>query len=836
MILGLDGKYYFDNQNKFEFTYISFNEIKKQFSIASIFNKEKILKNINGEDFIFFMEKGLFCVAKKNNELHKTQLSFNPVKVIFYLKEKENPIDIFSFEQFERVIENLKISFPWSNDLFLTDENIKKCIYDLETKRIKIYDIEIFDLDINEPINYKDRKFKDLSKYISYYIKNNIKFDDYEEKKFINKDNYYLDPNSKYNCFNEKEKINLLNQLYYQIEQGEKEFFFTGPYSIGKTFSLLEYKINSIYNKLNKIAYFNLEALCNMDNYFEIIAYESRHLFENKDEWKNLFLTIKNLNVNGYFNIIIKLIELIIKIKSYNKDTKYIFIFDQIKFKNIEEDDYEFKKINEIRNIVKNNNNCYLIGCCSINYHGVKKMLFEKWFHSNDINNDSDNINIHYIKTLQSLKMTENKYLNTLGNLPRYRQFKDNIDSKYINIICKQIKRKFFKFYNNNKYLISYNLKKIEINKCLNDNEKFEKLLDNIPIKYFTIDKKKNMIDYSYPLINVVIQEILYTINLDNYYALNQSEKGWYFERKVIDEIKTTHILNDFYIDNYYQIKSIFFKEEINDINFDVKENSFFYFKYCNVRRYDCALYLGDLKILLLIQIGLYKDKDQIKSYNDNSFKKDIKSIQKFLKLNGIKVEKYSLLFIFNIDEYKFTDFEGIEKKGFQYNIYDLKKGLFVKKAKTYYQIKCEYNETDEDIENENDKIKFGKYNGNFEFSCKNDLFLYYIYKGMNLEDFFEQILPEVGSDYRTTFNLGKKSFYFRKVYYYDKKYTCDVNDFNNQEIFFITLHNYLIYFGNGEIKNPSMKIQFNSYDAFLRVLKENVEVEYLLGLVFIKA
>ena len=85
MILGLDGKYYFDNQNKFEFTYISFNEIKKQFSIASIFNKEKILKNINGEDFIFFMEKGLFCVAKKNNELHKTQLSFNPVKVIFYL-------------------------------------------------------------------------------------------------------------------------------------------------------------------------------------------------------------------------------------------------------------------------------------------------------------------------------------------------------------------------------------------------------------------------------------------------------------------------------------------------------------------------------------------------------------------------------------------------------------------------------------------------------------------------------------------------------------------------------------------------------------------------------
>ena len=64
MILGLDGKFYFDVQNKYEFTYDIFTEIKEKFTILSIFNKEKI----KGEEFIFFMDKGYFCVAKTKNE------------------------------------------------------------------------------------------------------------------------------------------------------------------------------------------------------------------------------------------------------------------------------------------------------------------------------------------------------------------------------------------------------------------------------------------------------------------------------------------------------------------------------------------------------------------------------------------------------------------------------------------------------------------------------------------------------------------------------------------------------------------------------------------------
>ena len=70
----------------------------------------------------------------------------------------------------------------------------------------------------------------------------------------------------------------------------------------------------------------------------------------------------------------------------------------------------------------------------------------------------------------------------------------------------------------------------------------------------------------------------------------------------------------NYYIDNVFEIKSIFNKEKI-DYNFNINENSLFIFKYNNVKRYDCAIFLGNENYLLLIKLSINITKKQLKQY-----------------------------------------------------------------------------------------------------------------------------------------------------------------------------------------------------------------------------
>ncbi len=827
MELREDGKYYLDGET--EFTYDLFCEITDQFNIKFFYNKEKIYKNINGKTFNFYMEKGLFCISKKDED-NPTKLSFNPINCKFIVSGKEYPIYIYTFEQYQKIKKYLGLTFPWSNTINISDKNIRKRIYDLNNKNIVIQEIDLFKNNYEEP-NINEKKFKNLSKFIHCYIKNKINFNEYEESKFIDKSKYNINPNSEYIFFDKNEKYK------FNFDDGEKEFFFTGPYSIGKTFSLLEYKLNSILDKTQKIAYYNLEALSKEKNYFEIIAYESRNLFENNEDWKEIFLEISNLGIKEYFDILIKLIELIPNKKSFRKNIKYIYILDQIKFKYIEEDNYEFKKINKIREIIKNINNYYLIGCCSINYHGVKTMLFNNWFHQD---NDNKQLNlripkIYYFRKFQQKNNRNNKYLNLLGNLTGFRHIKNNLDSKYINIMCKRIKKKLLKFYNDNENIAISKLKQLKskINKSIEIKKDYQKLLDVTPIKYFIIDNQNNTIDYLYPLVQVAIEEIINTSELNKFNGATNNEKEWYFKRKVIYDIKTTHIINDIYIDNYYQIKSIFLKDKINDSNFDKNENSLFYFQYCNALRYDCAVYLGNENALLLIQIVLYKNKKQIEIYNDNNFQKDINSMQKFLRINNLEIRNYYLLFIFNKDEYSLSDFDTIKSKYFKYNIYDLENSCFFKKENNYYQINYLPSNIIDD-ERENDSLKFSKRDGSFCYNS-NEIFQYYIYKGMTLEEFMEQIFGDDIDSPEIIFNLKGKDFFFKNKYTYNDNYYNDMNDSTGDEIFFIAFIEDKIYFGNAIINKISTKINLKVYDIFLKIFIENVHSNSLTGFIFKK-
>ena len=141
----------------------------------------------------------------------------------------------------------------------------------------------------------------------------------------------------------------------------------------------------------------------------------------------------------------------------------------------------------------------------------------------------------------------------------------------------------------------------------------------------------------------------------------------------------TNLIPKKYYIDNSYLITTIFLPHKVEDL--DHKENSLFYFEYCNIKRYDCAIYLGLEKVFLLIQISINKSKIKLDQYNQQNFETDLEDMQKFIKINNLKVKKYYLLFILLYSNYiGEKELEAIKEKGFPYIRYDIdEKNLLVK-------------------------------------------------------------------------------------------------------------------------------------------------------------
>ena len=130
------------------------------------------------------------------------------------------------------------------------------------------------------------------------------------------------------------------SQLWADYENS-KEYFFTGPYSTGKTFTLLLYTNFNIKN--NRKAYFNLEVLEKNAKYLEIISYESKCLFKDNKSWKNTFESINENILEKPLSIIKYLIDSVCSKDEDNK-IKYTFILDQIKLEIILQIILNFKR------------------------------------------------------------------------------------------------------------------------------------------------------------------------------------------------------------------------------------------------------------------------------------------------------------------------------------------------------------------------------------------------------------------------------------------------------------------------------------------------------------
>ena len=848
MDLGEDGNYYFDTEPKLKFQYSFFKPIRNK-----LMNSEDTIhiEIISGKKFYFELSRNIaFIYNNLNLNLNnKTEISAFPPKIRCKIMENENKEKIyeryiFSKSQYEKTLKYFGITFPWSRNYELNDENINILIYHsvLVNEIIIIEDINIFKINFfNEPenktlseFNNNIKKLKDLSKFIHFYIKNEINIYEYEERKFIKEEDFILNIDSEFIVY----ELVRREQYWQFFEDIKDEYFFTGPHSIGKTFTLLSF---SNYNrkKIRK-AYFNLEVLKSNKQYFEIIAYEARHLFDDNDSWKNAFIKIKEREP---FAIIKSLIKLV----SSKITEKFIFILDQIKFQSTKEEDIEFQQIQLIRNIIKQTKNCSLIGCCSINYKGVKDILFDQWFSFNNraitlnyfrkilTNIAYDNkIDVEYIEDSK-----ENKFLKMLGYLPSYMNIKNFLNKKILNIMIKTIKEKIQHFYNKNKQSSFINLEEIKVNKSFKSLIDFKLFLDKIPFKYFIINMKNLSVNYTYPLVKIAIDELLYTNKLNNFNPNNEFEREWKFERNVIDYIKNTHIFGKHYIDSYYEIPTIYRKSKIKDDLFSNSENILFYFSYVNVRRYNCAIYLYDSKSLILGQIALKKDKKQLDKYNIDNFKKDIDSMQKFLKINKIDVKYYYLLFILDYDNYcKKENYELIESYNFKYCKFNYKKNCFMGRINNYYEINFCRNENISIIEEDEKLLEFGIEENSFIYTDIKKAFRYYSEKGTNLQNFLEQTVDEeIAEKFFETFNYDGNKYRLSKICsLIGKVYKQDIDESEDgTNILFLNLKNGVFHLGYGKIEQGKANLNFHYMKCINTFFHSSDEQnsDYMTGFIF---
>ena len=248
--------------------------------------------------------------------------------------------------------------------------------------------------------------------------------------------------------------------------------------------------ISKLNDKIRRYAYFNLKTLEKNKKYFEIIAYESRNLFDNNQDWEDAFRRVLDENYDDFYSIICELIKICGE-KNNESNIKYCFILDEIEFDSTFENKINFKNINYIRNSISKTNNCYLLGCCSLSNDKVKDLLLNQRYYYNGENSFYLEYFTSFIHSDIDKQIKDNKYLKMLGNLPKYIYFKDKLNMKILNLIKKRIKNDIVKFYDRKKqlHLSLSDLEKIDVNKFYENRYDFKEFLKKIPIQYFNIDK-----------------------------------------------------------------------------------------------------------------------------------------------------------------------------------------------------------------------------------------------------------------------------------------------------------------------------------------------------------
>ena len=329
-----------------------------------------------------------------------------------------------------------------------------------------------------------------------------------------------------------------------------KTFKFTGPSSIGKSFTL--FRLSHIcYN----IAYINLKVLFNKSktNLFEtysiIISEIKRFNLDYNLEDIQMIINKNYTENKSYLDLLLDLMEYLNKIQ-----ITFVFIFDQFKSKYVN---------NNLMNKIKEFDNIKIVQCSSINDKEIREECLTAWLFKgkNVLKLDEYNQDFYfYFEQLYFFKREINNLPNNIvfrqfDFLPKYiEKYKDYDDKNAIYRDAKKyIEEKIDKFcesYNLEKSLLYANLNQI-INKNF-DYGKFNKFIKYCPLEYFKIKFDA----YEFKILPI----FPFMLNIINY-EYTESECYNYFKNEIY---KRDLIINNLIKEDFFKASVKFGLRKLN--------------------------------------------------------------------------------------------------------------------------------------------------------------------------------------------------------------------------------------------------------------------------------
>ena len=554
--------------------------------------------------FLFDEEKKIKIYLE--DELFGSIKIYSSLEIITYIKAKNKDIN------------NLYIKGEPENKFLDCIEDLGVMLENLELELIEKTPLPALELKSALPIedDYTPEEYSPF--FYDYFI--------YEDKQKMNEKIIFQNNDIRKKIYN-----NIVKKLRTKKEL--KTFKFTGPSSIGKSFTL--FRISRIcYN----IAYINLKVLNDKKNLFDsysIIMSEIKrfNIKKNLKEIETLINNNYNQNI-PYLDMLLNLIEYLNKIKFI-----FVFIFDQFKPKYVTKD---------FMNKIKSFENIKIVQCSSINDKEIREECITTWTEKGknilDLDKNNQDYYLYYgqiyiFKRDNNILLGDNIIFIQFDYMPKYiKKYKNYVDRNSIyNDAKKDIRKKINEFcesYKLEKSLVYSNLKYI-VNKDYNCN-KFEEVIKYCPLKYYIIlfdDYNQFQIKPIFPFMQNVIN-----------YEYTEIECYNYFKNEVY---KRDSIVNNLIKGDYFEASVKF---ELRKLDLPEKKNY-----------HDITLY----EIISMDKIIYDKNKFYIEDIEENKKSNLEKNKKSNSEENKKESEKDDInennLDINNIEEYKYPDKEGEE-------------------------------------------------------------------------------------------------------------------------------------------------------------------------------
>ena len=501
-------------------------------------NIEEILQLLKNNEFenkyqsyISYKKYGGYLIKSKVNKEEKIFIFKKPKNLKIYDETKEynfkvlTSLEINSYAESIDIEPNLlfikSIKLKYITQLDNLYFNLKLGNYELEKKK-------------NQELPFL--KFKDALEEDDDYTP--MEYSKYFYEYFIHEDKNKKDRKIVYELTEARKIIALnLNNLEYNDEL--KTFKFTGPTSIGKSFTLFIF-CHISYNFI----YVNLKALNDKDLYnsYCLLISELERLDKVDEKSFNELIGESFKHNRSILDLLLNIMKYLQKIE----DIKFVFVFDQFKYKYIKQGFLE--AINNFKNIK------YVL-CSSINDKKMREFCLESW---KQVGKNVMKLNVEnqkyylYFSSIYEFKNekrgSNNIIFEQLGFIPKYIMLYKTTKNKseFFADIRNHITKKIDEFCGNskiNKAELLINLKYIIIKTEYHLNQ-LEEIIKFCLLKYFVVKFNEYgfNIEPMFPFMIDIITIKFTKDECDDYfkkelYKLNpiesESVKGDYFEESV---------------------------------------------------------------------------------------------------------------------------------------------------------------------------------------------------------------------------------------------------------------------------------------------------------------